>query len=330
MTTVVDQADSSQVRENNEVEVELSVVIAIRDPERAASLRELYHDYRREVEETGLSYEFIFVVEGDQPVVVDELRELKAGGENVKILVFARWYGDSTVLSAGFEHASGEILLTLPAYYQVELQAISSLVGALDGYDMVVGRRWPREDGILTRFQVHAFHAILRAGLGFDFHDLGCSVRIFKRKVIETIDLYGDQHRFLPVLASHYGFRVNEVDVAQTKHDTFQRHFSVGLYVNRLLDLLSIFFLTKFTKKPLRFFGSTGLLVFLAGFLVTGYLTFQRLFMGVGLADKPMLLLGVLLIVLGSLFGAIGLIGEMIIFTHAPGLKEYTVDEVIN
>lgn len=316
--------------EHKDVDVDLSVIIAVRDPERAAPMRQLYGEYKKQLEKTGLRYEFIFAIEGDQPAVVNDLCQLKESGERIKILVFAKWYGDATALSAGFDHASGEMLLTLPAYHQIESEAIPSLISALDECDMIAVRRWPREDGVLTQFQIRVYHSILEGVLGFDFHDLGCSVRAFRKKVLETVDIYGDQHRFLPVLASHYGFKVKEVKVPQTEHDTFQQHFSFGLYANRLLDLLSIFFLTKFTKKPLRFFGFAGLLVFLGGFALTLYLTIQRLFIGIPLADKPMLLLGILLIVLGILFFAIGLIGEMIIFTHAKDLKEYTIDKIIN
>lgn len=325
-----DELEITRADERKEVDTKLSVVIAIRDPERAAPIQELHKDYKRQLERIGLPHEFVYVVEGDHPGVVTELSQLKESGEEIKILVFAQWYGDATVLSAGFEHATGDVLLTLPAYHQIDPEAIPSLVPALEDSDMVVVRRWPRVDGALTRVQIRGFHAILRVLLGFDFHDLGCSVRIFKRKILNTVHIYGDQHRFLPVLASHYGFKVKEVEVAQTKHDTFQRHTSIGVYVNRLLDLLSIFFLAKFTKKPLRFFGFSGLLIFGSGFLLMFYLAVQRLFMGVPLADKPVLLLGILLIVLGTLLFAIGLIGEMIIFTHAKDLKEYTIDKVIN
>lgn len=329
-TKLLDEVDAIPEGEDRDVEVQLSAIVAVRDPNRATPIQQLYHEYKRQVAKTGLECEFVFAVEGNHPAVLDELCRLKEAGENIKILVFSRWYGDATVLSAGFEHASGDVLLTLPDHHQIEPEAIPSLVTALEGHDMVVVRRRPRVEGALTRFQVRAFHAIQRGLLDTPFHDLGCDVRIFKKKVTETVQVYGDQHRFLPVLASHYGYKVDEVDVPQVPHEPDQSFFPVDVCINRLLDLLSVFFLTKFTKKPLRFFGAAGLLVFSSGFVLTMYLTFQRLFMGVALADKPMLLLGVLLIVLGTLFFAIGLIGEMIIFTHSDDLKEYTVDEVID
>ncbi len=311
-------------------ETAISVVIAVRDPERAAPIPQLYEEYKTQLEKVGRPYEFVFAVEGDAPDVVEVLRRLAEAGEPVKTLVFSKWYGGATVLSAAFDHVSGDVVLTLPAYHQIDPEALPSLFPPLEENDMVVVRRWPRTDGLATRIQVRVFHGILRGVLGADFNDLGCSVAAFRKEVVDAIDLYGDQHRFLPVLASHRGFRVKEIEAPQTAQDTFQSHLSVGTYVNRLLDLVAVFFLTKFTRKPLRFFGATGLASLVGGGGITLSLTVERLFMGVPLKNKPMLLLGILLIVLGTLLFAIGLIGELIIFTNAEEAKEYTVDKIVD
>lgn len=326
----ISESPGPDVRDDGEEETLLSVVIAVRDPDRAAPMGQLYRDYKEQLDRMGLRYEFVFAVQGDHPDVIGDLRRLKEDGEPINILVFSKWYGGAMVLSAGFDYASGSILLTLPAYHQIDPEAIPSLFPALKQNDMVVVRRWPRVDGFMTGIQVRAFHAVLRGLLGFNFHDLGCSVIAFRREILDTVNLYGDQHRFFPVLTSHHGFKVEEIEAPQTQEDTFQSHFSITTYVHRLLDLFSVLFLTKFTRKPLRFFGATSLVSFLAGGGITLNLTIQRLFMGVPLRDKPMLLLGILLIVLAVLLLAIGLIGEMIIFTHSEDLKEYTVEEIID
>lgn len=333
MTEYHSTLESSRVRVLNnspEEKTKLSVVIAVRDPDRAAPIPQLYEEYKAQLDEVGCRFEFIFAVEGDQPTVVKDLRRLTDAGEPITTLVFSRWYGGATVLSAAFDRAAGDIVLTLPAYRQIDPASISSLFPPLEENDMVVVRRHPREDGLVTQVQVWGFHAVLRGLLGFDFNDLGCSVVAFRKDILDTIDLYGDQHRFLPVLTRHLGFKVEEIDAPQTTEDTFQNHVSIGRYVNRLLDLVSVFFLTKFTRKPLRFFGATGLVSVAGGGGLTGYLTIQRLFMGIPLKDKPMLLLGILLIVLGTLLFAIGLIGEMIIFTNPSSQEEYVVEEVID
>ncbi|QXD16211.1 glycosyltransferase [Rhodocaloribacter litoris] len=302
----------------------------MRDPERIPPIEQLYVDYKRQLEQTGRSYEFIFVIEGRHPRVFDPLMRLKEQGEPVKILVFAKWYGEATALNAGFEQATGDVILTLPAYHQIDPAVIPSLVKGLGESDMVIVRRWPRVDSRLNRLQTRFFHFILRKLLGVTFQDLTCSVRVMKRAVIEEVHMYGDQQRFFPILAGSYGFKVVEVEAPQAEQDAFSRYFPAGVYIRRLLDLLSIFFLVKFTSKPLRFFGLSGLFVFLGGVLFSVVLVVQRLFLGEGLADRPALLFGVLLIVLGVLLFAIGLVGELIIFVHAKDLKEYRIEQIVN
>jgi hypothetical protein len=155
-------------------------------------------------------------------------------------------------------------------------------------------------------------------------------VRVFRRQVIDEVPIYGDLHRFFPLLAHKQGFRVSEIDVRQSQSDEFRRIYAPGIYMRRLLDLLTVFFLVKFTKKPLRFFGLVGTTLAGAGVIVTTFIVGERLFFDMPLADRPALILGSLLVVLGIQIIAIGLIGEIIIFTHAKDLKEYKIDRIIN
>jgi len=147
--------------------------------------------------------------------------------------------------------------------------------------------------------------------------------------VAKELQLYGDLHRFLPLLTFQKGFRILEVNVAQHVADYSMRLYKPGLYVRRLLDILTIVFLFKFTKKPLRFFGLIGAGLFGAGFLTSSVLALQKMFGMIALADRPLLILGVLLMVLGVQFGSIGLLGEIIIFTHARKMKEYAVEKFL-
>ena len=155
-------------------------------------------------------------------------------------------------------------------------------------------------------------------------------MRAFKREIAQEVTIYGDQHRFLPVLASRRGFKVRELKVGQSPKDQFRGVYRPREYVHRLLDIFTVFFLVRFTKKPLRFFGMIGSVTLAIGVVFVLYLVIERLFMDVPLAERPALLLSSLLVVLGVQILALGLIGELIIFTHARELKEYTVDEIIN
>lgn len=307
--------------------IELSVIVPV--TERFDPMSELFHEYKRGVEVTGLKYEFIYVIDGNQPNALSELRKLQET-EKLTIVTLANRFGEATALSAAFSKTSGDIILTLPAYQQIEVEDIHKLITSLENCDMVLSRRWPRHDSFLNRLQTRTFNFLLRLSTDLKIHDAGCSVRAFTRDVIDEIQLYGDLHRFFPVMAHRQGFRVTELDVTQSEKDTHQRIYSPGLYVRRLLDLLTIFFLMKFTKKPLRFFGLVGTTLFSAGVISSLYLIIERLLFDTSLADRPVLIFSSLLIVLGVQIIAIGLIGEIIIFTHAKDLKEYKIDKIIN
>jgi len=308
--------------------VEISVIIPV--SERYDSVRDLYHDYKSAMEVSGRCFEFTYVLDGDFPEVFAQLRSLQDEGEIIKLVKLSKWFGEATALTAGFEHSSADIILTLPAYYQIEPSGISDVLAGMSSNDMVIARRWPRVDSKLNQLQSRIFHGLLNFITETSYRDLGCGVRAFRRQVIDEIPVYGDQHRFLPVLAFRQGFHVKELDVQQSSKDPHRRVYRTGVYLRRVLDILTVFFLAKFTKKPLRFFGLLGSGLFAIGGMLTAFLVFQRIFMGVALADRPILLLSSILIVLGVQLFAMGLIGELIIFTHAKDIREYTVDDVVN
>lgn len=308
--------------------VDISAIIPV--VERYDELEELYGLYKKALEDSKKSYEIIYVIDGDHAKVMESLKQLIAAGEKIKVIKLARWFGEATALTIGIQHSSGNVILTLPAYQQVEAYEIPRLIECLNNYDMVIARRWPRKGSLFNRIQSGVFHMFLNPVSEFKFHDIGCGVRIFRKQVAQEVSIYGDQHRFLPILAHKYGFRVLEVNAAQAQKDTVKRVYSPGTYVRRMLDIFTILFLVKFTKKPLRFFGMLGSSVFAVGFFILLYLVIIKLFAGVALAGRPILLLGTLLVVLGVQIFAIGLIGEIIIFTHAKEIKEYTVDQIIN
>ena len=308
--------------------VDISVIVPV--VERYDDVEELYGLYKKGLEDSGKSHEFIYVLDGDFGEVMTALKRLIAEGEKIKVIKLSRWFGEATVLTIGIQHSSGDIILTLPAYQQVEVCEIPRLVESLNGCDMVIARRWPRKDSLLNRIQSGVFHLLLSPVSEVKFHDIGCGVRVFRKPVAQEVNIYGDQHRFLPILAQKYGFRVLEVNALQSEKDTRKRVYPFGTYVRRMLDIFSIFFLVKFTKKPLRFFGILGSSIFAAGFLLLLYLLIIRVFQGVGLAGRPIVLVGILLVVLGVQVFAIGLLAEIIIFTHAKDIKEYTIEQIIN
>lgn len=307
--------------------VDISVIIPVGD--RHADMAALQAEYRAGLDRLGRRYEIICVLDGPQLDAAQALRAEQRRGEDIVVVGLTRKFGEATALMAGFAHARGEVVLTLPAYHQIEGAEIGKLLGGLASADLIVGRRWPRAGGQFEGLRRSAFHGFVAWVTGMRFGDLGCGARAMTRRVLEEITLYGDQHRFLAVLATRQGFRVREIDVRQSVKDRFEGEYRLREYAHRALDLLTVIFLVRFTKKPLRFFGMIGVLTWGFGALVILYLVAQRLLFDEPLADRPALLLASLLAVLGLQLFAIGLLGELIIFTHARHIKDYQIEEVI-
>ena len=306
----------------------ISVIVPI--TERYDDIGEIHREYNDALSGTGRVFEMIYVVDGEFQKAYMDLKSLKARGEKLTLIKHSRSFGEAIAITSGFQQASGGIIMTLPAYHQVDPSELPRLIDGLDGHDMVVVRRWPRRDSKWNQLQTRLFHNFVRRMTGNICNDIGCSVRLFRRKVLEEVNLYGDQHRFLPILSHKQGFKIVEIDMKQSSKEERVRAHSFGDSVRRMIDLLTVFFLIKFTKKPLRFFGLTGSAVLFAGLAVTSYLVVSRIFFDVGLSDRPLFLIGILFVVLGLQIFAIGLIGEIIIFTHAKEIKEYTIEEIIN
>lgn len=306
----------------------LSIIVPV--GARRTNLKTLYAEYKAGTAAIGLPYEFIFVLDGPRVDAARALEELQRAGEPITIVNLTRCFGEAAALMAGFERSSGDTILTLPAYHQVEGSDLRKLIAALDSADVAIGYRFPRAGNALEKVRRAAFHGLVNFVTGSRFRDLGCGVRALRRQVFEELDLYGDQHRFLAILATRLGFRVAEVAVTQSPHDRHSRVYRPREYAHHLLDLISIFFLVRFTKKPLRFFGMIGVVTFAVGALLITYLGIDRIAFNESLADRPALLLAALLIVLGMQIFALGLLGELIIFTHARSLKDYRVEAVIH
>lgn len=307
--------------------VALSVVIPVNQDR--ADVADVYRDYAQVIRGLGLSYEFVYVVGRDARRALGALKALKEDeDERLQIVVFGQWLGEPAALSSGFQHARGEIILTLPADPQIEPDDIPRVLATLDECDMAVGRRWPLVSSRLQRIQANAFHWLLKSLFGHAFHDLVCRVRACRRSVIDEIAVYGVQHHFLPLLASERGFRTREVNVRQGRTGAAVQLSLLGR-LQVVLDILALYLVLKFTKRPLRFFGMLGLPVLAIGLLYTGALGIARIFFGVGLADRPALILGVLMIVLGIQVLALGLIGELIIFASGRRLKDYSIEKIV-
>lgn len=306
---------------------DVSVIVPV--VEMHDDLAKLYDEFSEALRALGKSYEFVFVLDGGFRHLVEPLKSIRESRHGIRIVALGRPFGESVALQAGLAHARGASLLTLAPYFQVGTSAVAAALREIDeGADLVVARRHPRVDSLFNRLQSRVFHALVRLLTGTRFRDLTCGFRAMRREVLEDVHPYGELHHFIPLLAERAGFRVKEIDAPQRREESAARVFGLGLYLNRIMDIVTVFFLTKFTRKPLRFFGMIGTLVGGAGLAILVYLALYRLLGYGGIAERPLLLLGLLLVVFGIQSASIGLVGEIVIFTHARD-KEYRVDLVL-
>lgn len=307
----------------------ITVVIPV--VERHGDLHQIFAEYCEQIRQTGHTFEVIFVVDGRQKDSLPLLRRLqRESEEDVTLIVLGAEFGESASLTVGFEQARGDLIMTVPSYFQVEPEGVAAALDAIsEGADLVVGRRFPRIDSVFNRLQTRFFHWGVKILTRTRFADVSCGFRVLRRPVADELRIYGGQHRFIPILAEVHGFNVAELSLKQRPEDTKTRYYGVALYLKRLLDILTIFFLTRFTHRPLRFFGPIGLILTGAGAVITLYLGIYRLLRLGPIAQRPLLLLGVLLFVLGFQILALGLIGELVIYSHARSSRAYRIAEII-
>ncbi len=276
----------------------------------------------------GKDWEFALVFDGVRGEAWRKSEELRARlGERILTVAFEKPFGESVCLSAGAEISSGRVLITSPQYVQIDPVEVVRMLAEVDsGADMVVPWRKSRVDPWLNRLQSASFNWLMRKINGGQFHDLNCYLRVFKREVLADVTVYGDMYRFLPLIAQRQGFRVAETPVRHLKEWGKAGFFGVGVYIRRFLDVVGVVFLTRFTLKPLRFFGSVGLVLTVFGGGILAGVIYQKFAFGDGLYNRPLFLLALMLFVLGVQVIGFGLVGEIIVYTQARNLREYRIE----
>jgi len=303
-------------------------VLAISDE--VPDLEEILRQYGAEFRERGLVHEWLLVLDGISEPKVARLKARVPAGEPVRFLHFNQTFGEERSLASGYREARGRFVLTLPSYLQLDPGDIHLVLSALENdYDVVVGWRVPRVDPWVNRLQSWAYNRAMSAFTGVPLHDLNCGLVGMRRPVIDEVLVEGNVSRFLPILAHRQGFRVGEVRVRHLRERGKRGFFGIGVYVRRMLDVVALLFLTRFTTKPLRFFGVAGGLSVLAGMAICGYLFLNYLngwSLQSDLSNRASLLIGVALVVMGVMVFSLGLVAEIIIFTNARNVRDYTLE----
>jgi glycosyltransferase involved in cell wall biosynthesis len=307
------------------VDRSVSVIVPVTVP--TAQVKEVVLALSAELERLGRDYEFILVFDGVRGPAWQEAQAL--AGPRVQVIGHQQSFGESVCLSAGYEKARGRILITSPQYVQVEPAAIERMLAEIDrGVDFVTPWRHPRVDPWLNRLQSTIFSWITRRIIHVKIRDMNCTFRAFRREVLDDMHLYGDMYRFLPALAYRQGFKVQELEVRHLREWGGAGLFGIGVYARRLLDVVGMLFLAKFTLKPLRFFGTVGGLLALLGAALCLEQGIEHLIWHAGLYNRMIFIIGFLMIVLGVQIIGFGLVGEIIIYTQARNLREYRVERI--
>jgi dolichol-phosphate mannosyltransferase len=293
----------------------LSVVVPLLNEE--ATLAPLYAELQAALASTGLEWEVVFVDDGSTDGSYRELVLLHSAHLNVRVVRLRRNFGKAAALAAGIEVAAGDVVVTMDADLQDDPAEIPNLLAKLDdGFDVVSGWKCDRRDPFVRRFVSRIYNTATGLVTGVKLHDMNCGLKAYRAEVFEHVHLYGERHRFVPVLAHHLGFSVAELPVNHRARTNGSSRFGIERYLRAPFDLMTIAFMGRYRHRPLHLFGGLGVTASVAGAAVLGYLTVLKVG-GSGIGDRPLLLLGILLVVVGVQFLSIGLIGEMLTNHHA-------------
>lgn len=310
---------------------ELSVVIPLYNEEENINL--LYNSLKKALDNIGKKYEIIFVNDGSGDKTLSILKDLAKKDNNLAIISFRKNFGQTAALSAGFEYSKGELIVTMDGDLQNDPEDIPKLLEKAKEYDVVSGWRKNRKDSFLMRtFPSRTANFLISYVTGVKLHDYGCTLKVYKREVVKNLKIYGEMHRFIPAIASWMGISVAEVETTHHKRKFGKSKYGISRAIRVILDLITVKFLLSYSTRPIQFFGTPGFLMGVVGFLISLYLTFVKLFLGENIGNRPLLLLGILLILVGTQLIFIGLLGEMMVRIYHEGQNKpiYIVKETIN
>jgi glycosyltransferase involved in cell wall biosynthesis len=297
----------------------ISVVVPVRDEER--TVEPLYDELAAALERTGEPWEVVFVDDGSRDGTHAALVRLHASVTNVRVVRLRRNAGKAAALDAGFREVEGDVVVTIDGDLQDDPAEIPRLLAKLDeGYDLVTGWKTHRSDRFTRRALSRVFNGVTGRISGVRLHDMNCGLKAFRVEVARELDLYGELHRFIPVLANDLGFRVTELAVNHRPREHGRSRYGMERYARGFLDLLTVTFMGRYRHRPLHLFGGLGLVLGSIGTAILVYLTIVKL-TGEPIGRRPLLLLGVLLVVVGIQFLSLGLLSELVTSQHRERMR---------
>lgn len=302
----------------------ISIVVPLFNEEE--SILPLINEIRKAVKPINKPYEIIFVDDGSTDSSLKNIKDAGKTDNRIKFVSFRKNYGKSAALQVGFKTATGDAIITMDADLQDDPHEIPALLKKLDeGFDLCSGWKKQRFDPIIKKYSSRFFNFVTRVMSGIKIHDFNCGLKAYRREVVQNIHVYGELHRYVPVLAKWQGFTVTEIPVKHHPRRYGKTKFGISRFFKGFIDLFTVSFATRYIKRPMHFFGFFGALAFLVGLVVNGYLTIEWL-SGRPLSNRPMLFLGMLLIIVGVQFFSFGLLGEMLVH-QSRDEREYVIKD---
>ena len=308
----------------------ISIVVPLYNEEE--NVRELHSRLKPVMDSIGGEYEIIFIDDGSTDNTLKLLQEIQAVDDNVIVLSLRRNFGQTAAFAAGFDYSRGDVIVTMDGDLQNDPNDIPKLLELMKDNDLVSGWRKKRKDPFLSRRLPSIIaNSLISKVTGVNLHDYGCSLKAYRRDVIKNLKLYGEMHRFIPAVASWYGVRIAEVETTHHPRLRGKSKYGISRTMRVVLDLITVKFLQSFSTKPLQFFGPIGLFSGAMGFLISFYLSIDKMLSGKDIGGRPLLLLGALLIIVGIQFIGMGLLGEMMVRVYHETQKKpiYVIKKVI-
>ncbi|MCJ7472216.1 MAG: glycosyltransferase family 2 protein [Actinobacteria bacterium] len=311
--------------------MDLSVVIPVYNERE--SVKHLYSNLNQALSKLRLKYEVILIDDGSTDGTYDELVKIHKANNAYKIIRFRRNFGQTSAMSAGFDHSNGDIIITLDADLQNDPGDIPAILDKLDeGYDIVSGWRRDRRDRAVTRrFPSIVANKLISKLTGVELHDYGCTLKAYRKEVIDNIDLYGEMHRYIPAVASRIGVKIAEIPVTHHSRKFGKAKYGLSRTIRVVLDIITIKFLLSYSQRPIQIFGLMGLFSGTAGFIIMVYLIIMRIFFDRGLSDRPLFILSIFMIFIGVQLITMGLLAEinMRIYHEAQGKPTYVIKDML-
>ncbi len=309
---------------HHEYSTDVSIVIPVYNE--AESLPELIDRIRSVMGDYGRTYKIIFIDDGSTDGTLEVLEKLHTGSDDIEVISFLKNSGKSAALDVGFSHATGRYVVTMDGDLQDDPEEIPSLIARLEeGYDLVSGWKKKRKDPLSKRLPSLLFNSVTAWASGIKIHDFNCGLKAYRREVTNYVDIYGELHRYIPFLAGQAGFRVTEIPVKHHRRKYGHSKFGIWRFFSGFFDFLTVLILTKFTTRPLHFFGTTGLVLFSCGMIINAWMLSLRIRYGNIGGQQPLFMGGILLTITGVQFFFTGFLAEMITSFRKDRPKRYLI-----